>query len=360
MGSTVEDLNSIDPEFLLGLPLSGWRLHASAPHQPDADRMYRRFHRQGGHPAVRQDDRTLGATITEGSTRKFTLRHADGLETESVILPIEGRSGRIRHTLCVSSQVGCAMGCTFCQTATMGRLRNLTAAEIVAQWHHARHTLGAEITNIVFMGMGEPMDNLEAVLPAIEVLSDHNAAAIPASRIGVSTVGHAQGIRRYTDFMQRDGMHQIRLAVSVNAPNDDVRREIMPIARAVSMTDLRASLTEWIDAGGRPVLLEYVLIPGVNDHATAAAELADWVGDLPSRINVIPYNPKVDSPWPAPSEPAVEQFLSAVAAAGLAVNRRLTTGRTVMAACGQLGSRQAGTSVAPSGPRSGAGNGRPL
>jgi 23S rRNA (adenine2503-C2)-methyltransferase len=229
------------------------------------------------------------------------------------------------------------MGCAFCETAQMGLRENLSAAQIVAQWWSATHQLGARVRNVVFMGMGEPMDNLDAVLGAIEVLVDHNAASIAPSRIGVSTVGHAQGITRFTRFMQQDGMHQLRLAVSVNAANEQTRQSIMPIARAVPMSELMDAMRGWIDSGGRPILIEYVLIPDVNDRPDAAAELATWLGDLPCRVNIIPYNPKVDSPWPAPDETSVNRFIDAVATAGLPVNRRRTIGRSVMAACGQLG-----------------------
>ncbi len=326
----------IAADQLLACTLDTWRQRAACP-ATDAAAAYRRFFRNGSHPSVSSDGRTIAAVQTEDDTRKFLLTHQDGRQTESVIMPIEGRSGRIRHTLCLSSQIGCAMGCTFCQTATMGRVRQVSTAEIIAQWHHARHSLGAEISNIVFMGMGEPMDNLDSVLPAIEVLTDHNAAAIPASRIGVSTVGHADGIRRFTAFMRREGMHQIRLAVSINAGDECTRRELMPIARAVPMRELHEAMRGWIEAGGRPILLEYVLIPGVNDTPNAAARLSAWVDELPCRVNVIPYNPKVDSPWPAPADDTVDAFIAAIAAAGLSVNRRRTIGRSVMAACGQLG-----------------------
>ena len=324
-----------EADALLTTTLERW-LPDAAVNQNEATEAYRQFHRYGQHPSVARSGRVVTGVTHEDGTRKFLLRHLDGRETESVIMPIEGRSGRVRQTLCLSSQVGCAMGCTFCQTATMGRVRNLTTAEIVAQWHHATHELEAQITNLVFMGMGEPMDNLDAVLCAIEVLTDHNAASIPPSRIGVSTVGHADGIRRFTKFMQREGMHQLRLAVSINAPNDTIRSEIMPINRAVPMDMLRTTLIEWIQAGGRPVLLEYVLIPTVNDTAAHAEELATWVGDLPCRLNVIPYNPILNSPWPAPQEGDVTQFIEVANAAGLATNRRQTRGRNVMAACGQL------------------------
>lgn len=328
-----------NPEQLLGSTLAAWTARPEAGSSPDEASLYRQFHRHGSHPDVPADGRQITTVELEGETRKFLLQHTDGVETESVIMPIEGRSGRIRHTLCLSSQVGCAMGCTFCQTATMGRVRQLTTSEIVAQWHWAKHALNANITNIVFMGMGEPMDNLDAVLAAIEILVDHNAAAIPASRVGVSTVGHADGIRRFTRFMQQDGMHQLRLAVSVNAQNEETRQSLMPIARAVPLSALHDAMQGWIDAGGQPILIEYVLIPGVNDTPTAAEELATWLGKLPCRVNVIPYNPKVDSPWPAPEECQVSQFVQSVAATGLSVNRRRTTGRTVMAACGQLGAK---------------------
>ncbi|MCP4758725.1 MAG: 23S rRNA (adenine(2503)-C(2))-methyltransferase RlmN [Planctomycetes bacterium] len=325
------------PDLLLGSTLEGWVRLDDAPHGAEAADIYRRYFRHGSHAAVPGDGRVITSTLEDDGTTKFLLKHTDGAETESVIMPIKGRSGRIRHTLCLSSQVGCAMGCTFCQTATMGRVRQLTAAEIIAQWHHATHVLGAAITNVVFMGMGEPMDNLAAVLTSIEVLVDHNAAAIPPSRVGLSTVGHAEGIRQFTRFMQRPGMHQVRLAVSVNAADEETRSSIMPITRAVSMTALRDSMQEWIEAGGRPILIEYVLIPGVNDHPDAPDMLAEWLSDLPCRVNVIPYNPKVDSPWPAPDEQDVKAFIDAVSLRGLPVNRRRTMGRGVMAACGQLG-----------------------
>jgi len=322
---------------LLAATFREWLGHPEAPKANSAADIYRHFHRSGAHASVARSQRVITGVQEEDGTRKFLLRHADGCETESVIMPIEGRTGRVRQTLCLSSQIGCAMGCTFCQTATMGRVRQLTTAEIVAQWHHATHELDAQITNIVFMGMGEPMDNLDAVLGAIEVLTDHNAAAIPASQIGVSTVGHATGITRFTEFMQRDGMHQVRLAVSVNAPDNLVRETLMPITRAVPMDALRVAMDGWIEAGGRPVLIEYVLIPGVNDDPTAAGELARWLDDLPCRLNVIPYNPKINSPWPAPCDESIDAFIEAALHAGLKVNRRHTRGRHVMAACGQLG-----------------------
>jgi len=189
------------------------------------------------------------------------------------------------------------------------------------------------VDNIVFMGMGEPMDNLEAVLRAIQILSDRNGAAVAPSRITVSTVGRTAGIRRLAEFAQRDGYRGLKLAVSINAPNDEIRRSIMPIARAEPMDALMDAMLEW---HGR-VLIEYVVIPGVNDASEHADELAERLQPLDCSVNVIPYNPRRDSPWPATPDERVNAFVSRLSSHGLRVTRRRITGRSVAAACGQLG-----------------------
>jgi 23S rRNA (adenine2503-C2)-methyltransferase len=274
----------------------------------------------------------------EGETIKFAQAlESAPLETESVILPQRSRAGHTRVALCVSSQVGCAMGCGFCETAQMGRMRQLSVAEIVAQWTAARWGFGVPIDNIVFMGMGEPMDNLDAVLGAIEVLADHNGPSVAAARITVSTVGLADGIRRFADFAARPGFKRINLAVSLNAPNDTIRNEIMPVNRAVPLDDLFAAMRYWVESVAARLLIEYVLIPGVNDGDAHADELVARLGDLPATVNVIPYNPRRDSPWPAPEEASVIRFTDRVAQSGRLVKRRRTMGRTLMGACGQLG-----------------------
>ncbi|MGI9012717.1 MAG: 23S rRNA (adenine(2503)-C(2))-methyltransferase RlmN [Phycisphaerales bacterium] len=305
----------------------------------DAIEHYRAFFREGGAKStldVQPNPLRFIREERDGDTTKFILSRDDGLETESVIIPITSRSGRLRNTLCVSSQVGCAMGCTFCETAQMGLLAHLTPAEIVAQWFHARHTLATRIDNIVFMGMGEPMDNLDAVISAIEVLADHNGPAIPPCNIAVSTVGRCAGVRRLARFARQPGYRKLKLAVSVNAPNDAIRRSIMPIARAEPMADLMHAMQEWT-ADGSPVLIEYVLIPGVNDEVEHARELHAWLGELPCKVNVIPYNPRRDSPWPSPDAESVDAFVAALRERGRFVTRRQTFGRSAMAACGQLG-----------------------
>jgi 23S rRNA (adenine2503-C2)-methyltransferase len=275
-------------------------------------------------------------TADAGSQSRPTTR----LETESVLIPMIGRGGQTNYTLCVSSQVGCAMGCGFCETAQMGLIRDLTPAEIVGQWFAATHLIGIRPRNMVFMGMGEPMDNLENVIQAIAVLIDDNGPAMAVSKITVSTVGRVDGIRRLAEQVRKPGWHRLGLAISINAPSDAVRSELMPVNRKYPMAELRSALEAWPKYGGGKFCIEYVLIPGVNDRDEHARELADYVRGLPACVNLIPYNPRRNSPWPAPTEESVTRFMSLLAAAGAYVKRRRTKGRDLMGACGQLGNPQ--------------------
>ncbi len=341
-------------------------------------------------PVVKQ----LDEPCDEGITTKFVQRldrpetgrlaeqGLPHLDIESVIIPMIGRTGRKGHTLCVSSQIGCAMGCGFCETAQMGLVRSLSAAEIVGQWWAARELLlcesggtgvspvcipvaGAQMTggtpappdqnppapidNIVFMGMGEPLDNLDEVLKAIACLADHSGPCVPMSSITVSTVGRVDGLRRLVEVVQREGWKRLGIAISVNAPNDEVRNEIMPLNKKWGMEELREVIEDLVRVrASRKVLFEYVLIPGVNDSDEHARELGAWLrpfirtetqGHI-GLLNVIPYNPRRDSPWPAPSEGDVSRFIGAMSAQGVYVKRRRTKGRTQMAACGQLGTAE--------------------
>jgi 23S rRNA (adenine2503-C2)-methyltransferase len=275
----------------------------------------------------------------EDGVLKFCLRHSDGLETESVLVPMvgRGRAPATTRTLCVSSQIGCARGCTFCETAQMGLVRNLTPAEIVVQWFAAAHEIGDRPVNVVFMGMGEPMDNLDAVLQAIRVLCERDGPTMAASRITVSTVGRVEGIRRYGEFIGENGFRRANLAVSLNAPNDAIRSALMPVNRREPMAALRAAMLAFPQRAKAALCVEYVLIPGVNDADEHCDELCAYLKGLRSALNVIPYNPRRDSPWPAPAETAVARFIERAAGHGQFVRRRQTRGRGVMGACGQLG-----------------------
>jgi len=194
-----------------------------------------------------------------------------------------------------------------------------------------------DLTNLVFMGMGEPMDNLDAVLQAVRVLCDRDGAAMAPSKISVSTVGRVEGIRRYGEFVGQPGFRRLNLAVSLNAPNDAIRSSLMPINRKHPLAALRAAMLEFPLRPRAAICIEYVLIPGVNDALEHCDELCAYLKGLRCALNVIPYNPRRNSPWPAPSEDAVKRFVNRAIEHGQFVRPRQTKGRGVMGACGQLG-----------------------
>jgi 23S rRNA (adenine2503-C2)-methyltransferase len=290
----------------------------------------------------------------EGDTYKFLLKVAGaegavpgrGLETESVVIPM-----RQYKSLCVSSQVGCKMGCTFCETAQMGYLRSLGAAEIVAQVMTARFVYGEPIQNVVFMGMGEPMDNLDEVVQAIRIISDQRGLAIAQSAITVSTVGHVDGIRRLARLAAAppagtprgpapEDFSRLRLAVSLNAPNDAIRSRIMPVNLRWPLAELKAALLEFpLNHKDDFLFMEYVLIPGVNDAREHALEVADYLRGLRACVNLIPYNPRHESPFDRPEQGATANFFHWLMDAGQYCRIRGTKGSGAMAACGQLGNR---------------------
>lgn len=321
---------------------------------PDAAlHAYRRLYREGAteqkrmRVAVPPIVRELRSESPEGEVVKFVQRVAGvdparPLETESVLIPMMGRRYGRTYTLCVSSQVGCAMGCAFCETAQMGLVRSLEPHEIVAQWFAARWGVGVAPKNIVFMGMGEPLDNIENVIAAIGILTDRNGPHVAMNKITVSTVGRVDGLRRLAEQVHRPGWHRLGLAVSLNASNDAVRSAIMPINRKWKMEELREAVMAFPAYGGAKICFEYVLIPGVNDAPEHAHEIAEFLRpinepEVRGMINLIPYNPRRDSPWPAPAEEDVERFLGWLTAAGVYARRRRTKGRETMSACGQLG-----------------------
>jgi len=276
------------------------------------------------HPVVRHH--------RDGELIKFIQRTPDDLEIESVIVPMRRQTRRWK-SLCVSSQIGCARGCEFCETAKMGLLRQLSPAEIVGQVVAARREFAADIRNVVFMGMGEPMDNLDAVIQAVRVLSDRCGLSIGKPQICISTVGRTDGIRQIASL----GWRRLNLAVSLNAPNDEIRSRLMPVNRLEPMAALREALLEYPLRSCQFFMIEYVLIPGVNDAREHAQELADFLRPVKCCVNVIPYNPAPGAPFQAPSDEAVQEFLSCLQQAGQYCKPRLTKGRGQMAACGQLG-----------------------
>ena len=277
------------------------------------------------------------------ATQKLLFRTADGQLIESVIIPSEAGRAAGRTTLCVSSQVGCGRRCVFCATGVQGLIRQLRADEIVAQFRQARifwqlhRDWAPALTNVVFMGMGEPLDNLEAVLAAIEVLTDDLAFGLAARRITVSTVGVAD---RIGPFLARSKAH---LAVSLNAPDDQRRARLMPAARRCDLATLKRSLLDGLPPG-RDVLVEYILFADLNDSAADAALLVAWLEGLPARLNLILANPGPDPNLRQPEPAAVIAFRRTLLNAGVRAMVRYPHGREVGGACGQLAGerRQAG------------------
>lgn len=278
-------------------------------------------------PEIVALDRDGGA---QGITTKVVLRMADGLEVESVRIPM----GKGRHTLCVSSQVGCKMGCTFCETGRMGLIRHLTTEEIVAQLLVARHRLGWSIRNVVFMGMGEALDNADHVIAALRVMNDPAGLAIAQERITVCTVGHVSGIER----LRTEGMHRLNLSISLNAGTDPLRSELMPIHRRTDLATLQRALIDYRPRRNFALGVNYCMLPGVNDTREDVRAIADFCAPLGRvLVNVIPYNPGSAPIARAPDETEVDRFIGWVREEGLPVRQRITKGRRVMAGCGQLG-----------------------
>jgi 23S rRNA (adenine2503-C2)-methyltransferase len=269
-----------------------------------------------------------------GATCKMVLRLHDGLEVESVRIPM----GRGRHTLCVSSQVGCKMACAFCETGRMGLLRHLATDEIIAQLLVARHRLGWAIRNIVFMGMGEALDNARNVLQAVRVFNDGAGLGIGQERLTICTVGHVEGIR----LLDQQGFKRLNLSISLNAANDALRSELMPINRRTDLNELQRALMAYRPRRNFALGVNYCLLPGINDTRADAQAVGDFCKPLRRvLVNLIPYNPGSSPLTRAPEEPEIERFIGWLREEGLPVRERVTKGRSVMAACGQLGNPSA-------------------
>ncbi len=259
-------------------------------------------------------------------TTKHLLEYPDGVRVECVSIPMDSY-----YTFCLSSQVGCAMGCRFCASAQGGLQRNLTAGEIVGQALAVQRLIGRP-RNLVFMGMGEPLANLDNVVTAIKRLTDTHILGLSPRHITVSTAGLVPGIYRLADMDLR-----VELAVSLNAVTDSQRRELMPGAARWSIAQLLAAcryLTQKTE--GQPVTFEYVLMAGINDSLEEADRLARLVGDLRHHVNLIPFNPVNHADFRRPTPKHVEQFCTQLRHQGINASVRYSKGTEVAAACGQL------------------------
>lgn len=271
----------------------------------------------------------LGSRQDDDGVVKFASELVDGGIIESVIIPSNGRV-----TLCVSTQVGCRMGCVFCSTGGMGFVRDLAADEIVWQVYAARFALGQRVDNVVFMGMGEPLDNVDNVARAMRVMSDQRGLDIALRHMTVSTAGHGEGLEQLAGL----NMRNLRLAVSLNAAADALRSTLMPINRRFPLHKLAEHLRSFPLPRNGVIFIEYVLLAGVNDSLQHARDLVDYLGGLPpSRVNLIPYNRAGRSPYASPGPEQVSRFARWLTEARVFVRVRRPHGRNILAACGQLG-----------------------
>jgi 23S rRNA (adenine2503-C2)-methyltransferase len=273
--------------------------------------------------------------VSKDGTRKWLIRTAPGIEIETVYIPDVGRAG----ALCVSSQVGCTLNCTFCHTGTQKLVRNLTAAEIVAQVQVARDDLGEwpspkedrRLSNIVFMGMGEPLYNLDHVANAIDIISDGEGIAISRRRITVSTSGVVPMIPELGERTQT------MLAISLHATNDPLRDVLVPLNRKYPLEQLMAAIRAYPGLGNaRRVTFEYVMLKGVNDSPEEARALVKLIQGVPAKINLIPFNPWPGTDYQCSDWKTIEAFAAILNRAGYASPIRTPRGRDILAACGQL------------------------
>jgi len=283
-----------------------------------------------------ETDLTLLTPLAErqspgGQTRKVLFRLRDGQTIESVLMGY-----RQRRTACISTQVGCALGCVFCATGQSGLARNLSAGEIVAQvLHFARES---PISNVVLMGMGEPLANYAATRQAIATLTDRRGYHLGARRITLSTVGLVPGIRQLAE----EGL-PINLAVSLHAADDRLRSQLVPVNRRYGLAELLAAVRDYIARTGRRVTFEYALIAGMNDTPEQAGKLAGLLSGLLCHVNLIPLNPTPGSSLRPSPRARVDAFRDELAARGIPVTVRLRRGIEIEAGCGQLRRRQGDT-----------------
>jgi 23S rRNA (adenine2503-C2)-methyltransferase len=260
-------------------------------------------------------------SLARDGTLKVLFHTTDGHPVEAVLMRF--RDGR--RSVCVSAQSGCPLTCTFCATGQMRFGRNLTASEILDQALHFRRL--EQVDHLVYMGMGEPMLNIDAVADSARRLPD---LGITHRRTTVSTVGWLPGLRRFVDEVEEP----IRLALSLHAPNDELRSEIMPVNDRYPLRDVLAQCERYFELRHRRVFVEYVMLRGVNDHYAHAVELADLLDPRAFKVNLIPYNPT--GMYEGSSRAAIEAFRDTLMQRGLVATVRLTRGRDIAAACGQL------------------------
>ncbi|MCI6885820.1 MAG: 23S rRNA (adenine(2503)-C(2))-methyltransferase RlmN [Lachnospiraceae bacterium] len=259
-------------------------------------------------------------------TRKYLFRLADGNVIESVWMQYHHG-----NSVCISSQVGCRMGCRFCASTLDGLERNLTASEMLDQIYRIQNLTGERVSNIVIMGSGEPMDNYDHVVRFVRMISDEHGLNISQRNITISTCGIVPGIRKLT----QENL-QVTLALSLHAPNDEVRKTLMPVANSFALKDVLAACREYFEKTGRRLTFEYSLVSGVNDNLQEAKALTALLKGIHGHVNLIPVNPIKERDYVQSSQKAIQEFKSYLENHGINATIRREMGRDINGACGQL------------------------
>jgi len=312
-----------------------WIHHAGVDDFDAMTDMSRVFRERLAQRASISAPHVLSDTTAADGTRKWLLDVGTGNAIETVFIPESNRG-----TLCISSQAGCALECSFCSTGKQGFNRNLSVEEIIGQLWLANRSLGRGVTeerpisNVVMMGMGEPLANFENVVAAMRLMLDDSAYGLSRRRVTLSTAGLVPGIDRLRDACP------VALAVSLHAPNDALRDELVPINRKYPIRELLAACVRYLEKAPRDfVTFEYVMLAGVNDSAGQARELAALVRDVPCKINLIPFNPFAGVDYRRSDPETISRFRDVLMQAGLVATVRKTRGDDIAAACGQLAGR---------------------
>lgn len=285
-----------------------------------------KFREQLKEIAVISDIKIKVKQVSSDGTIKYLLEYPDGECVETVLMRFDNRANL---TACVSSQVGCAVNCSFCATGKRGFIRNLSYKEIIEQVLTIQRDTGLKVTNVVFMGQGEPLLNLENVLKAMEIFNED--FQIGARRLTVSTSGIVPQINKLAELDM-----QSTLAISLHAPNHEIRRKLMQIENKYSMEELHRAMKNYVDKTGRRITIEYLLIKDVNDTVESAKQLAHYLQDIKCNINLIPYNPTEKNDYEKPTNNSIMKFKYLMEHSGKKVTVRLERGADIDAACGQL------------------------
>lgn len=329
-GMRLEELESLMTELkatkFRAKQIHNWIYSKSISTIDEMTNLSKDFREKLKETAVVTDTKIKVKQISKDGTIKYLVEYPDGECVETVLMRFDNRANL---TACVSSQVGCAVNCSFCATGKSGFKRNLTAKEIIEQVLTIQRVTGLKVTNIVFMGQGEPLLNLDNVLKALEIFN--NDFQIGARRITLSTSGIISGIKRLSELDL-----QSTLAISLHAPNHELRRQIMPIENKYPIDELKKALKDYVSKTGRRVTVEYILIHGFNDTTKAAKELGYFLKDLKCNINLIPYNSVKENDYKKPTNQDIMKFKYLLEHSGKKVTVRLERGADIDAACGQL------------------------